>query len=446
MESESVTTPFGRRPMSLALLLKQRRGEAIAAGTTRSKWKLFRSVCEARAGLDVTDRALTVLDALLSFHPEDELSSEKGLVVFPSNAQLSLRARGMAPATLRRHLAVLVEAGLISRKDSPNGKRYVRRGREGVIDEAYGFSLAPLLARAGEIEAMAARIAADRQLLRGMKERLTICRRDIAKLISAAIEEAVPGDWGRLSSMFHALLQRIPRAATPENLPPILEELETIRLDIINTLESHEKIQIASTSESQIERHIQNSNPESTSESEPGLKTGREADRHHEPRAGRDSREPGMGGEGPLAIARTNAARLKSFPLGMVLQACPDIVDYGPGGAIASWRDLMMAAVVVRSMLGVSPSAYEQAASVMGQENAATVMACILQRGGSITSAGGYLRDLTRRAEHGEFALGPMLMALLRAKDRFKVLLEKGCQRVNVGKEPGAPPRQNEVR
>ncbi|MFB2607347.1 plasmid replication protein RepC, partial [Rhizobium phaseoli] len=166
MESESVTTPFGRRPMTLALLLKQRRGEAMAAGTTRNKWKLFRSVCEARAGLGVTDRALTVLDSLLSFYPEDELSSEKGLVVFPSNAQLSLRARGMAAATLRRHLALLVEAGLISRKDSPNGKRYVRRGRDGVIEEAYGFSLAPLLARASEIEVMAARIAADRQMLR----------------------------------------------------------------------------------------------------------------------------------------------------------------------------------------------------------------------------------------------------------------------------------------
>ncbi len=419
MESEYVTTPFGRRSMSLAMLLKQRRGEAIEAGTTRNKWKLFRSVCEARAGLDVTDRALTVLDALLTFYPEDDLSSEKPLVVFPSNAQLLLRARGMAAATLRRHLAVLVEAGLISRKDSPNGKRYVRRGREGGIDEAYGFNLAPLLARATEIEAIAARIAANRQMLRAMKERLTICRRDIAKLISAAIEEAVPGDWERASSMFHALLQRIPRAATLENLAPILEELETIRLGVINTLETQEKIRIASTNESQNERHIQNSSPESTSESEPGLETGQEAGRHHEPREELDSHEPGMagnGGEGSRAMAPRNAGRLKSFPLGTVLQSCPDIVDYGPGGAIASWRDLMMAAAVVRSMLGVSPSAYEQAASVMGPENAATVMACILQRGGCINSAGGYLRDLTRRTERGEFALGPMLMALLRVK------------------------------
>lgn len=405
--------------MSLAMLLKQRRGEAIEPGARRNKWKLFRSVCEARAGLGVSDRALTVLDALLTFFPDDELSGEKGLVVFPSNTQLCLRARGMAAATLRRHLAGLVEAGLISRKDSPNGKRYIRRNREGGVDEAYGFSLAPLLARATEIETIAARIAADRQMLRAMKERLTICRRDIAKLVSAAIEEAVPGDWERVSSTFQALLQRMPRAATLENLAPILEELETMRLGIINTLELQEKIQIASTNESQIERHIQNSNPESTSESEPSLETRQEANRDYEPWAGLERREPGMAGkdgEGLLAIVRTNAAGLKSFPLSMVLQACPDIVDYGPGGAIASWRDLMMAAVVVRSMLGVGPSAYEEAAGVMGPENTAAVMACILQRGESINSAGGYLRDLTRRAERGEFALGPMLMALLRAR------------------------------
>lgn len=68
-----------------------------------------------------------------------------------------------------------------------------------------------------------------------------------------------------------------------------------------------------------------------------------------------------------------------------------------------------------RSMLGVSPSAYEEACGILGPENAATIVACILERGGHINSAGGYLRDLTRRAERGEFSIGPMLMALTRA-------------------------------
>ena len=53
----------------------------------------------------------------------------------------------------------------------------------------------------------------------------------------------------------------------------------------------------------------------------------------------------------------------------------------------------------------------------MGPENAAVAMACILERSNMINSAGGYLRDLTKRSERGEFSLGPMLMALLKANN-----------------------------
>ena len=64
-------------------------------------------------------------------------------------------------------------------------------------------------------------------------------------------------------------------------------------------------------------------------------------------------------------------------------------------------------------MLGVSPSAWEDAVGVMGERQAAVVVAAILQRGAAILSAGGYLRDLTHKAQKGQFSLGPMLMALI---------------------------------
>lgn len=83
--------------------------------------------------------------------------------------------------------------------------------------------------------------------------------------------------------------------------------------------------------------------------------------------------------------------------------------------AAINWRDLMITAAQVRGYLGVSPSAYEDACNVMGQELAAVVIACILQRGQHINSAGGYLRVLTEKARAGEFSVGPMLMAALRA-------------------------------
>jgi len=106
----------------------------------------------------------------------------------------------------------------------------------------------------------------------------------------------------------------------------------------------------------------------------------------------------------------------KLLPLSAVTKACPDIRAYGPGGEIENWRELMTAAVVVRSMLGVSPSAYEEACAVMGPENAAITLACMLERAGHIQSPGGYLRDLTRRAARGQFSVGPMVMAAARAR------------------------------
>ena len=101
----------------------------------------------------------------------------------------------------------------------------------------------------------------------------------------------------------------------------------------------------------------------------------------------------------------------------MVLDACPDIVDYAKTG-IGNWRDFFATAAVIRPMIGISPSAWEEARDVMGEGQAATVVAAILQRGEAIASAGGYLRDLTEKARAGKFSVGPMLMALISNRKR----------------------------
>lgn len=52
-------------------------------------------------------------------------------------------------------------------------------------------------------------------------------------------------------------------------------------------------------------------------------------------------------------------------------------------GAINNWLDLMNAAMIVRSVLGVSPSVYRDACEIMESENAATRIACILKWAGA---------------------------------------------------------------
>ena len=399
METSGVTTPFGRRAVSLGMLASQARVREIPPDASVDKWKLYRSLCAARAKLGVGDRALSVLNALLSFYPKTELAGDEALVVFPSNAQLSLRTHGMAETTLRRHLAALVEAGLILRRDSPNGKRYARRDGEGGIDEAFGFSLAPMLARSVEIEMLAAEVAAERLLLQRLRERLTLVRRDIAKLIVTGLEEGRAEEWLGFEARYRNEMRMLPRVATAENLGHALEGLEALRTEIVKRLEMFVLSQNPDGNAGRNERHIQNSNPQPLSESEPRFET-----------------KPGREAEILPLTSPVAEPPPKTYPLALVLQACPEIVPFGPGGDIRSWRDLMTAAVVVRSMLGVSPSAYEEACAALGPENAAAVIACILERSGHINSAGGYLRDLTRRAARGEFSLGPMLMALARGR------------------------------
>ncbi|TGP21426.1 MULTISPECIES: plasmid replication protein RepC [unclassified Mesorhizobium] len=392
METGIATTPFGRRPMSLAMLAAQNESRGIPKGRVVDKWQIYRNLCEGKSIVGIGDRALAVLNALLSFYPDSELSEENDLIVFPSNAQLSLRAHGMPDATLRRHLAALVDCGLIIRRDSPNGKRYARKGRAGEIKEAFGFSLAPLLARAYEFEAAAELVRADSRAVRLMRERITLHRRDIHKLIEAAVAEDVPGDWGGLWKRFRGVVEAIPRRASIPELEPIVADLAALHEEVGKLLETHMKFTNSSGNDSQNERQQSNSNTDSIFEFEPALEK-----------------------SGATAEPSTRTAEPpKTYPLGLVLKACPEIADYAVDG-IGNWRDFMITAAQVRGYLGVSPSAYEEACHAMGQEVAAIVIACILQRAQHINSAGGYLRVLTEKARAGQFSVGPMLMAALKA-------------------------------
>jgi replication initiation protein RepC len=406
MQPHLSTTPFGRRSLTLAHVAAQQIAKSRPPEKAVHKWNVFRAICTAKPRIGVSERALAVLNALLSFYPETVLTGED-LIVFPSNRQLALRAHGMAPATLRRHLAGLVDAGLIIRRDSPNGKRYARKDRAGEIELAFGFDLSPLVVRTEEIEAWAEEIRLEQRALAIVRERITICRRDIVKMIATGMEEGAPtrragqgpADWSEIHALFRSIVERIPRTATRQTLEPIADELSLLADEILSLLESHVKQSNLSANESQTERHKQNSKPDSLPESEPDLREGR--------------------GARPEPIRPPERAPEGAFPLKMVLDACPDVVDYAKGG-ISNWRDFLATTSVVRPLIGISPSAWEEAQTAMGEVFAAIVVAAILQKGAAINNAGGYLRDLTRKAEAGQFSVGPMLMALLSGRKREK--------------------------
>ena len=415
MDSTCVTTPFGRRAMSFGVLATQFAAQKTKKIEAVDKWKLYRSVCEARPLLGVTDRSLAVLNALLSFYPKNELSSETDLVVFPSNTQLSLRAHGMAEQTLRRHLSALVEAGLIIRKDSPNGKRYARKHRGGEISEAYGFSLAPLLARKAEIEDMAERIIRERLDLQRLRESISLCRRDIQKLCEMIAASGQTETFEVFQTRYNAVARSLGRNSKPTELKEIAGFLASLRAEVTNYLENIEKSEDLSGNDCQIERLIKNSESESISKPQ-------------------DLREPAtvppvVDTTAPPAYAAPVSAKPSPPPVRpvvhkqffvpdivLVLKACPDISLYAPGGAVTGWRDLEVATSIIRTMFNISQSAYQEALNAFGRQGTAAILACLLQKAEQISSLGGYLRNLTRKSQEGGFDLQAMLLAQLRGR------------------------------
>ncbi len=393
MEIQLASTPFGSRRMTLALLASQQNTRQIAPGTVADKWQLHRWLCEAKTLFGLNDRSLAVLSALLSFYPETELNEQSSLIVFPSNKQLALRAHGMADATLRRHLAALVDAGFILRQDSPNGKRYARRAKGGDVQIAFGFSLAPLLARACELERAAEQVRAEKTALREMRERLTLLRRDISKLVEFAAQEELGGDWQDIHHRFRLIVDSIPRRAEHAELAALVESLLAIRAEIDNALKIHQNVENLRGNESQNERQQIESNPDS-----------------HFERATPEFIDQRINDI-------TSASPEPTVSLDMVLRSCPEITAYAVS-SIRHWQDLANTAEKVRSFLGIDAKLYDLAKKVLGTHNASIVIAYILQRYEQIQSAGGYLRILTEKAANGSFSIRPMLMAALNGQNR----------------------------
>ena len=408
--------PFGARALSPAILA----GQAIAALCTEEasvkKWTVFRAVTEAKPQLGVADRALAVLSALLSFHPQEEIRKET--VVFPSNRELCMRAHGMPEATLRRHLAELVRAGLIVRRDSPNGKRYARKASDGSIKLAFGFDLSPLVARAEQFEVMARANREERQRCVELRERITLLRRDIIKFMEFAADQALDAQHERIRVLYQPFSNPSCRGMQSAELQARVAELERVKCEADKLLKVLSKFMEMSGNDVHSERHKQDSNPDSS-----------DYELAFEKRQGRNVETPSV----PVSAFETEQFSNTSFDRGQkseslpplkpqldlrtVLKACPEVKAYAYRG-IGNWAEFVEAAGLARAALGISLDAWEQACAAMGEPAAAVTIATMLERVEAISSPGGYLRALSGKARAGGYHPTPVVISLLRAQLR----------------------------
>lgn len=325
-------------------------------------------VARLRKILGLNDRDISVLEALVSFHPAKILDLAQPLVVHPANATLCERLNGMPCSTMRRHLARLVDAGLVIRRDSPNGKRFSRQSAAGKI--AFGFDLSPLVTSQFMLRDMDDAASAEALAVKTLREAVILMRRDLLALSDASEALTLCAEAARM------LRRNMDLAA--------LEDLQQQFQDQLSALPAEKP----SSSDSQNEQHYQKLNKiifESESDAHPDIS---------------------------VPVAEVAGPR-DDLSLPMVLDACPAMASYHPD-TIRNWQDLRQASDRLRPMMQIGESLWHQAKSRLGADGAAVVLAAILQRFSEIRSAGAYLRHLVEQAVQTSFSPRPMIMALLR--------------------------------
>ncbi|MHA3980811.1 plasmid replication protein RepC [Halovulum sp. GXIMD14794] len=358
--------------------------EAVQASAEPCKWEILDALTEAAEPIGLTHRTLNVLRALMTFLPDRHISPDPvRATVFPSNRVLAERLNGMPESTLRRHLSQLVALGVVSRHDSPNRKRYARRTGQGVA-LAFGFDLSPLALNAAGIFSTALDC-------REKRARAMLLRDQVAELRQDLIERTAPGRHTELLEATRLLLRRKPDLDVLTSARQALAaELDLLPGATVPELRiSHTQSCVSGGTDSQNERHIQTTK-KTCSDSEDPADT-----------ATADTLQTAGKGQGPS---------LHEF-----VECCTETRSLF-AERIGDWGSLISISDRAAPMLGIDWPVVAQARQVMGPQQAALAVLCILEKHSSIKTPGAYLRRLTQKAASGKFSIVPMMSSVMQCR------------------------------
>ncbi|MBU3032261.1 replication protein C [Paracoccus sp. XHP0099] len=416
----NIHQPSGWRKASAGMAVAEQHaqaGERVAVPKSTAFVALKR--VGAYIGLKAGD--LLLLDTLGAFTQTQDWEEGRRPIVWASNAYL-MEQTGFSLSALKRHARRLAETGVISFKDSPNGKRWGRRNEEGYITEAYGFDLSPLSARADEFEQLHIELQAERALCQRLKRQITVSRRMIRARIEAAVSCALKGPWTQLTGMFEVLLARLPRrhtaSETLERLMGWFQDLqERVEAAYLKAVRADEVVDNTAVTTEQVSEKTQEMNPREII-SEPHILTTTKLD----PVTCNSSEKEEAADVAPNAppeervdkdledwVAEARKKRGAALDLPTVMQACPEFASWARnmGGYLRDWGDLHRVAGQLRPMIGVSEHAWNLAQDRLGPQiaTAALVLTFDKHAKGEVASPGGYLRGMVEKAGAGELHL-----------------------------------------
>jgi replication initiation protein RepC len=411
--------PTGFRRLTPGLLSTDRLADGFAGlpdGVT-VPGQLLAAFKAAAPQLGLSPRLVHAVDWLFRFTQSQDWGRGGRPIVWPS-AETQQLALGLSPTRVKAVNRALIEAGLVTMKDSPNGKRYGKRDPKGRIVEAYGFDLAPIAMRHAEFLRLAAEAKAEREALRRLRRRASIARNSIAQILETAAEYGFEGqEWTRLASDSRDLVQALKHVERPEEMALGVESLErrqrTAREQLENLLAA-----IADPTQEAV-----NPAPLGT-ENGPHQYTYKLSFYPEQDTViateGSSSRDGESSAPTPAPAGREPPER------GRVLKLDPDeLVRLAPQlkpylrRSDPTWPELVDAASFLRSDLDVSKSLWGEACLAMGRVEAAIAIAIVSTKDPEHfrTTPGGYFRGMVTKAKAGELNLDRTLWGMRRATE-----------------------------
>jgi replication initiation protein RepC len=360
--------------------------------------------------LGLSARLVHAIDWLFKFTQPQDWDAEGRPVVWPS-ARLQQEALGLSETQTKRLNRCLIETGIVTMRDSPNGKRYGRRDGKGQIMEAYGFDLSPLAVRYAEFVRLAEEGRAEREAMGRLRRRATIARKGIVQILETAHDYGFRGEeWARLEIDTQTIVQALRRVARPDEMEVGVTSLEHRQRAARTHLETLLQGVKTDPSEVQNEPHYNTYNRAPY----PDQDTVITANRCSDPAEPSTPQSPK-----PEFQNRPDKGMVHGIRPDELVRLTPRLKSY-LHHSNPNWPEIIDAADWLRHDLDVSKPLWCDACLTMGRDLAAVALAIVSAKDPEHfrTTPGGYFHGMVQKAKDGELHLERTIWALRRQAGR----------------------------
>ncbi|HTX39011.1 MAG TPA: plasmid replication protein RepC [Bryobacteraceae bacterium] len=421
--------PTGFRRLTPSLLRADRTAEGFDGlpEGVEAPGQLLAAFKAAAARLGLSPRLVHAVDWLFRFTQPQDWGRGGRPIVWPS-ASLQQEALGLSESRVKALTRALIEAGVVTMKDSPNGKRYGLRDRAGRITEAYGFDLSPMAARYPEFVRLAEEARAERAEMGRLRRRATIARKGITQILETAAEYGLGGeDWASLARETRTLAMALKKVERPEEMALGVESLERRQRSARECLENLLSQATEGASEAVDSAPLGPENGPHQNTYNPTLNPQTDTVIANEgcstaageavPTQAAPVPPPARQAAKPARPERVEGTVLKLSTEELVRLA-PRLRPYLTVPT-PTWPAIVDAADWLRGELGVSKSLWGEACLAMGREEAAIAVAIVSAKpsGHFRSSPGGYFHGMVAKAKAGELNLARTIWGL-RSRER----------------------------